>query len=608
MMTLTATKNFSDILKALLDNSPALQLIKALNITPGPNSVSFSFQTRFPSSAVIEIFTYTTGAHDKDITPQNLVSSNQLQLTGVARNRNHNSRLPQPANWTPPSFPGFDNPLIAPLKQDTHYWFRITADTPYSSVAPAVTFGHFWTGKRDVFVTIPELIVYRYGSNDVGNDVDNAINSVGGLFGATPNKDYNLDLHVGLYDQVRGLVDSTMKFFTSTNNNDDLELPFPNVALQCPGAHDFLWMFANGIGNHGAWDVGPFGAPYEFPPAPNYPQHGDYNGPWADAAAVSSRLADTPAELQSPITVVLDSGNWGTHYEVVAWINTSLTAPRHAPVIFVSPLSHVSAGLTNQSVERLTGQTKKKLSASGEGALALGSPNKVHVLVPGAGRTIWSQTRDLTGKTRQLTNSWNKLAEGISAPIVVFEDDKGSMDLVGCGANGHAWHAHWDGSAAPIKGHDLGHAMNEEVALLRKGKLVDIFLLNDNGEVMHAHLAEEGKKPTWKSLGGNIGSELTAIPLHTDEIALFGLGKDGDIWHNKLASNGKSNWSSLGNSANVQLSILADGKEHIVLFAINKDRHVSRKEWNGKAWSPADTKWTELGNLDLLFGPPNEKK
>lgn len=268
MMTLTATKNFSDTLKAILDG-PALQLIKSLIITPGPNSVSFSFQTRFPSSAIIEIFKYNTGNHTNDITPQNLVTSNQLQLAGVARNKNHNVRVPQPADWVPPTYPGFDNPLLAPLNQDTHYWFRITADSPYSSVAPAVTFGQFWTAKRDVAVTIEELIVYRYGSTDIGNDVDNAINSVGSIFGASPpNQDFHLNLNLGIYDQVRGLVDSTNKLFTSANNNDDIELPFPNVVLQCPGAHDFIWMFTHGVGNHGAWDVAPSLAPMIFRPLP----------------------------------------------------------------------------------------------------------------------------------------------------------------------------------------------------------------------------------------------------------------------------------------------------------------------------------------------------
>ena len=311
-----------------------------------------------------------------------------------------------------------------------------------------------------------------------------------------------------------------------------------------------------------------------------------------------------PAELQNPIKIVLDSGNFGTYYQLIVWINVTLTPARHVPVIYANPVARLTGGLSQIAIEKLKAKKMKKLRVAGEGALAVGNLEKLHVLVPAAGATIWAQTRDITSKRQPANNQWSKLAEGITAPIAVLTEEDGTMDLVGRGHNGHAWHTRWDDTAsgAPkAKWHDLGHAMNEEIALVRDGKALDIFMLNDEGAVMHAHIAGEAKSPTWKSLGGKISTELDAVSLSDGEIALFGLGKEGDVFHKMHSSNGKSAWTSFGSSANVQLSVLSDDKHGVVLFAITKNRSVSRKSWNGKTWSPSTDEWTELGNVDSLF-------
>src|SRR5277367_4194330 len=156
------TKSAVAAIKSAAAEGTPIQEITNLTITPGPNSVSFSFQTLFASSALIEIFAYKTGDPNKDIQPTNLVTSNAAQLPGASRKKKNQYRLPEPDSFTPTFFPGFSDTLTTPLNQDSHFWFRITADSTISGVVPAVTIGRFWTAQRNVIATVDELLVYSY--------------------------------------------------------------------------------------------------------------------------------------------------------------------------------------------------------------------------------------------------------------------------------------------------------------------------------------------------------------------------------------------------------------------------------------------------------------
>ncbi len=620
MLTI-ASLSFGDILKEAFESGPVLQVIKGLVITPNPNSATFTFQTRFASAPLIEIFNNISGSHTKDIAPQNLVTTNILQLTGVPRQRSHNYRLPRPANWIPNSYPSLEDPLLNPLKQDSHYWFRITADSASTSIIPTITIGSFWTSQREVSAVIEELIVYRYGSTDIGSDVQDAVNSVAGLFGQSPPNPsiYHLDLAVGLFDQVNGDAGQLEKLFNSTQNNDDIQNPYPYQTLQITNASDFIWITSYGQGNGGAWGLGGFTGPALAPdPSEQFPGHGDSSqGPWAEAITQSPRLPDNLMEQQSaglfPMELVLNSGNWGTNYEVIAWFNFTFVPPRHAPVIYVSPLAALTDGL--HAPDNFKYHASQKLSTTGDGTLAFRTTKGVQVLVPGAGHALWSQTLSTENTNRKTSAPWKKLGDGVTAPMIVLPGPDDTIEMIASDVDGKAKHAKWDGTAtgaAKVKWHDLGQSMTEEIAIARGTKSLDVFLLDSEGSVTQCPIGADGKPHKSTSLGGNLKTGLQAVATGDGEIHVLGLGSKGEVWHctvsESAAAASKPTWVSLGGSHTLQITVLPEGKHGLVIFAINKDRIVSRKTWNGKTWTPSTHDWKELGMLDELLGPPKSTK
>jgi hypothetical protein len=615
MLTIAST-SFGTILKEAFDSGPVLQVIKNLVITPNPNSATFTFQTRFASSPSIKIYNYLSSDHTKDIAPANLVTSNDYQLVGIPRKKTHNYRLPRPADWTPDNYPGLDEPLLSPLSQDSHYWFAITADSANVGIIPAVTIGRFWTSQRSATAIIQELIVYQYGSSDIGSEVQGAVNSVVGFLGGSPPNPniYHLDLAIGLFDQVNGPMGQLEKTFDSTQNNDDLLEPYPDQPLQAPNASDFLWLSSYGQGNGGAWGLGGFTGP-SVAPDPNLSDttYGvSAQGPWAEAATQSPRLPDSYMEQQStapfPLQLILDSGDYGTSYEVIAWFSFAFVPPRHAPLIYASPIASLTDGL--HASDKAKFHYSHKLGTADEGTLAFPTANKVQVLVPGAGHTLWSQTLKTVNTTRKALAPWTKLGENLTAPIVVLPNHEDTIDMVACGLDGNAKYANWDGTAAgaaKVKWHDLGQIMSEEIAIVRGTKSLQVFLLDSQGAVIQCPVGADGKPHKATSLEGNLKTGLQALATGEGEIQIFGLGSKGDIWHCTISesatSTSKPTWTSLGGTHSLQLTVLPEEKNGLVIFAINKDRSVFRKTLKGKTWTPSGHDWKELGVLDKLFGP-----
>jgi hypothetical protein len=212
--------------------------------------------------------------------------------------------------------------------------------------------------------TIEDLNVDRYGDSDVGNEVNDAANSLAGFFGQGPvfSNNYHLALAIGLYDPMQDLVDSVYNYFPSDQQSGDIPNPFPNRALVCKNANDFLWMYSFGQGNPAALTVDPgftgtFTAP-ATPPA--IAQSGSSQaGPWAETLGMT-RLPDTSA---NPIQLILNTGSHGTTYDITVWFNVTVTPPRHQPVIetvrALTATTKSAIAKTHKSTKKIAGTTKK---------------------------------------------------------------------------------------------------------------------------------------------------------------------------------------------------------------------------------------------------------
>jgi hypothetical protein len=614
-LTTSAAALAAGWLKELYGSGTVIQIISGLVVTPGPNSVSFSFQTRLSSFPLIEIFKYGSGDPTTDMTATNLVTNNSIQLQNKTRKKKQSYRLPEPDSFVPASFPGFSDPILAPLNQDSHYWFRITADTALTDIAPAVTIGRFWTAKRDVTGVVEELIVYSYGDSDFGQDLDEGVNDVYSFFGQAPpnTSDYHLNLQLAVYDPVQDKVAELDKLFPSENQSDDLRNPFPNQPLICSGANDFLWMYAFGQGNPGAWSLSGFSGTSNAPNVPPIVISNGNNpyGPYAEAFGMSVKLPDTEAELgafQGPIPFVISTGPGDTSYDVTTWLYVNLTPPRHAPIIYASPVQNLTSGLANSQVKRL--QHSHKMSTKNEGVLFMQSKGKMHAIVPSSGHTLMANTQDSKHVNLKANAPYVKLGEGLGAPLAVLQNEDGTLDVVATDTDGYAQYGQWDGTmngAAKTKWHRLDQPAGEEIALVRGKDGLHVFTLNRRGAALHSHIATNGKRTAYESLGGHFSGNLQAIQTEDGNLYFFALGIDGDVCYIQIVGSETKQTTdriaSLGGIDTVQFCAIPEDKHGIAIYALNKKRKLAHKVYNGSSFKPSLKGWEDMGLLDSLFGP-----
>ena len=102
---------------------------------------------------------------------------------------------------------------------------------------------------------------------------------------------------------------------------------------------------------------------------------------------------------------------------------------------------------------------------------------------------------------------------------------------------------------------------------------------------------------------GNVSSAaICASSDRPNDLHIFGVGTDNQMWHQMWNGFGWTNWEGLGGVFTSAPAAASWGQDRMDVFAVGADKQMYHKGWSGdglasSSWSPSQTTWDALGGV-----------
>ncbi len=540
-----------------------IQLIRNLNVAPGPDFADFTYDTTQPSATILQVAREMPGPG-----PAFDLSADGL-LTGIdfidGRQMHHQWRIGSAAY---------------PMSQDTTYYFIITADNIVPGSRATTLVGSFKTGVRNARVTFDNIRVWRNGANYGDGDM---VFSFFGFDGTAGNSLGEADPYE---DSSVGDGD-----YLSVTRDLYLEQAPPTLELYVKGFHIYSdwWNLVNDLLGVEAVDYGPGGT------APAAADHGDdSDAVWAstlDTFDLPTGSGNLPSQ---PIT--LDSGPWGVAFTVYGTIQTTII-----PGEWSGPRMGMRSPRSRIGFARDIGQV----------AAVLTGPGRVVLFQRGPAGSVLLKTIDRAARGGG-RGDWRNLGGKAAGPVTALATNAGRLYLFAPGPDGNVLSVDWgvddDGPAAPGTWNDLGgKVVGQITASDSVGGPIHLLALDRAGSVVHGLLRPrtgEAPRVAWEELGGEFAGPVTTVAGEGGRLGVFAIRRCGGVcgksWHENAWAPAGHRWDDLGGDFIASLVPVAEQDGRFALIGFGADRSVYRKTWDGHRWEPAAEKWEHCGDAASL--------
>lgn len=166
--------------------------------------------------------------------------------------------------------------------------------------------------------------------------------------------------------------------------------------------------------------------------------------------------------------------------------------------------------------------------------------------------------------------------------------------------DGNVWSRAWNGSWGTWQNIG-GPAVYPVAAVSRATNLIDVFVQGPGGQVLTKAWNGSQWLPSqsgWWNLGGSIQEQPTVVATTSNRLDVFARGMDNAVWTiTWQASTGWGSWISLGGQATAPIAAIsrASGWYDIFMRDGRDQGGIFTKSWNGSAWWPSQTGWSNLG-------------
>lgn len=102
---------------------------------------------------------------------------------------------------------------------------------------------------------------------------------------------------------------------------------------------------------------------------------------------------------------------------------------------------------------------------------------------------------------------------------------------------------------------------------------------------------------------GNVSSAaICASSDRPNDLHIFGVGADNQMWHQMWNGFAWTNWEGLGGVFTSAPAVASWGQDRVDVFAVGADKQMYHKGWSGdglstSSWSPSQTTWDALGGI-----------
>ncbi len=543
------------------------QSIFELAITPAPRAVNLAFHTQRQCLPYIAVYRFDTGDVAQDLVPAKRVSDDGLSLVfdgllGIRRS-SHNYRLPN-------------------LEEDTHYWFRITADSDLAGFAPAVAVGTFYTCSRQVSVSVQKLVVV----------------------GGTDKADYRFGVFEGpAGGKLQGPYHYPGDGEVDASKGLDVDFPFSGDGMppiQNPPNQIVLYGLA--INRHPP-GICFFGSDFCIPdPGTGLDDLGEgFPDTTPDSASnVSNSFKDENDALgtytlpenvgaNQPMRFSITTEGDANRFTFSGSLLTTVKPPRHPPML-PTKLSR-SHEITGQGSTKGFGRAVF-VNYAAQRRVATVAPN---------GSLWWLR---LTDKRPIAAEAWMRIGGEGAGAMAVAASAEGQIHVVQLGRDGTLLYATWNDLAelSPEPAWtDLGGAFVGELAVsARSDDGVDIFALTKEGELLHQRRSAKARRPEpkWNALAADMASSLGLVKRSRDVIWLFAMTREGGVAAVEYrGGSGRSRRFELGGNFDGELGVNAHPEGACDLLVVTRDRTAYGKSFTGKPGS-AEARWQKLGPYD----------
>jgi hypothetical protein len=101
----------------------------------------------------------------------------------------------------------------------------------------------------------------------------------------------------------------------------------------------------------------------------------------------------------------------------------------------------------------------------------------------------------------------------------------------------------------------------------------------------------------WSSLGGTCLSAPVVASRGKNQLDVFAVGTNSQVYHLQIVGQQISNWQSLGGTCVYKPAAIASGENRLDVFVIGIDKQIYQKSWNGQRWND----WKALGGT-CIYG------
>ena len=118
---------------------------------------------------------------------------------------------------------------------------------------------------------------------------------------------------------------------------------------------------------------------------------------------------------------------------------------------------------------------------------------------------------------------------------------------------------------------------------------IDLFWMGPDRDLMHRMWSEAGGWSADESLGGELAAPAAVTAWAENEMEVFAVFSDGQLWDRYWDGAAWHSWETLGGELAGQPAASSWGADRIDVFAPGRDGRLWHRWWNGAEWVPWET-------------------
>jgi hypothetical protein len=134
---------------------------------------------------------------------------------------------------------------------------------------------------------------------------------------------------------------------------------------------------------------------------------------------------------------------------------------------------------------------------------------------------------------------------------------------------------------------------------------LDIFVIGTDDACYHNSYISGNLKSNWENLGGSLSSRLSAVPLESNRIMVFGRAKDGTLQQISYDGSRFGDWENLGGFIQEGTHPIAvvPMQNRVEVYVTGTDNAIFRRVMEGTQWADWENMGGHLNYYPAVISP-----